>query len=220
MISPGIIFFLFKKELKQETRQKYALNGILLYVASTVFICMLSFKSLIHPATWNALLWIILIFAAINTVSKSFSQEQNERHLFVYTLIGPAELIISKVFYNAFLLSIVGLITYGFYGLFIGNIVKYPLLFLVILITGCITFATILTFIAAIASKTSNNSGLMAILGIPLLTPALLTIIKASKNTIDGLDGSLVIDELMILILLNLISISLSYLLFPYLWRD
>ena len=54
---------LLGKELILEWRQKYALNGILLYLTSTIFICYLSFSlgsGQINAASWNALLWIIL----------------------------------------------------------------------------------------------------------------------------------------------------------------
>jgi len=35
---------LFKKEVKLEWRSKYAFNGVLLYVVSTVFVCYISFE--------------------------------------------------------------------------------------------------------------------------------------------------------------------------------
>ena len=72
------------KEMLLEWRSKYALNGVLLYVVSTVFVCYLSFIS-IEKLTWNALFWIIMLFASINAVSKSFLQESKGLHLYIYT---------------------------------------------------------------------------------------------------------------------------------------
>lgn len=214
------VFIILKKEINQEIRQKHAINGILLYAASTVFICMLSFRSIIHPATWNALFWIIMLFASVNTLTKAFLYEQNERQLYIFSLISAQNLIIGKIIYNAVLLSLIGLITFLFYSLFIGNIVQDLSMFCLVLIIGCIAFSTILTFISAVSSKTSNNTSVMAILGIPLLTPTLLTVIKASKNAVDGLSRSESWDEILILVCLNIVAGLLSYILFPYLWRD
>ena len=65
------ISFLFRKEMMLEWRQKYALGGILLYVTSTVFVVFLSFVKVL-PDVWNALFWIISLFASVNAVAKSF----------------------------------------------------------------------------------------------------------------------------------------------------
>jgi heme exporter protein B len=74
------ITFLLKKETLLELRQKYALGGILLYVASTVFVVKLSFLKT-APEVWNALFWIISLFASLNAVVKSFVQENSAAFL-------------------------------------------------------------------------------------------------------------------------------------------
>jgi len=56
------IKFLVLKDIKLEFKQRYAINGILLYVVSTIFVSYLSFAKIIDPATWNSLFWIIMPF--------------------------------------------------------------------------------------------------------------------------------------------------------------
>lgn len=83
---------LLYKEFLVEWRLRYAINGMLLYVVSTIFVCYMSFKlkaGEISPTTWNALLWIVLLFAAVNSISKSFVQEKEGRTYFYYTLASP-----------------------------------------------------------------------------------------------------------------------------------
>src|ERR1035437_8050595 len=104
------IKYLFKKEVKLEMRNKYALGGILLYVVSTVFVSYLSFKQIINPATWNALFWIILLFASINGVAKSFINETRGRQLYLYTLASPQAVILSKILYNSLLLTVLSIL--------------------------------------------------------------------------------------------------------------
>jgi heme exporter protein B len=60
----------------------------------------------------------------------------------------------------------------------------------------------------------------MAILGFPVLIPLQLTILKLSKNAVDGLPWDKSYQEMLTLIALTLITAITSYLLFPYLWRD
>ena len=211
---------LIAKEILIEWRQKYAFNGILLYIVSTVFVCYLSFKNIIDPPTWNALFWIIMLFVSVNAIAKSFVQENSARQLYIYTLISPQALILSKMIYNPILMIFLSLVCFGFYSLLIGYIVQDTLLFLVSLILGSMGFSTVLTMVSAIAAKTNNNATLMAILSFPMLIPLLMIVIKVSKNAVDGLDRSVSYDYILILMLLNLIVVILSYLLFPYLWRD
>src|SRR5688572_5280116 len=98
---------LFVKEFFLELRQKYAINGILLYVVSTIFISYLSFKRILNPGVWNALFWIILLFASVNAASKSFIQESKGRLLYLYTVASPQAVILSKMIYNAFLIVVI-----------------------------------------------------------------------------------------------------------------
>ena len=75
---------LVEKEIRMEWRQKYAFNGVLLYVISSVYVCYMSFKfreGQMNVVTWNTLFWIIMLFASMNAVAKSFMLESNGIHL-------------------------------------------------------------------------------------------------------------------------------------------
>src|SRR3972149_6902447 len=111
---------LIQKELLIEWRQRYALGGIFLYVVATVFICYLSFKNVIEVNTWNALFWIIILFASINSIAKSFLQESRGRMLYYYTLTSPQAFVFSKIIYNSVLMLFLSLVCFGFYSLFMG----------------------------------------------------------------------------------------------------
>lgn len=211
--------FLLKKEILLEWRSKYALNGILLYVVSTVFVCYLSFKTT-PPLVWNALFWVILLFAAINAIAKSFMQESRGRLLYYYQVASPQAIIISKIIYNILLMILMATIALLFYSLVFQNPIVDVLLYFFTVLIGAISFSTVFTMISAIASKAGNNGTLMAILSFPVIIPLLILIIKLSKNAMDGLDRSVSLDEIAVLAAINLIVIAISLLLFPYLWRD
>ena len=123
------IKFLIHKEIVQEWRSKYALNGILLYVVSTVFVCYLAFREITSPPTWNALFWIIMLFASINAVTKSFIQESRGRQLYYYTITSPQAIIISKIIYNIGLMLLLSMIALGFYTLVFKNLMGDPLFY-------------------------------------------------------------------------------------------
>lgn len=210
---------LIKKELLLEWRSKYALNGVLLYVVSTVFVCFLSFVST-DKVTLNALFWIIMLFASINAVSKSFLQESRGRQVYIYTIASPLALIISKTIYNALLMMVLTVIALGFYILVFDFGPEDLGLYLLAALLGSLSFSTIFTMVSAIASKAGNGGMLMAILSFPIIIPVLVVLIKLTKNAMDGLDRSVSLDEIGLLLIINALVMSVSVLLFPYLWRD
>lgn len=211
--------YLVYKEMLLEWRSKYAFNSILLYVVSTVFVCYQAFRS-VDGTVWNALFWIILLFASINAISKSFVQESRGRQLYYYTLVSPNAVILSKIIYNIALMLVLSLIALLTYSVIFRNPIGDPFLYFVSVVLGSISFATVFTMISGISAKANNNGTLMAILSFPVIIPLLIVLIKLSKNAMDGLDRSVSYDEIFVLLAINAIVISVSLLLFPYIWRD
>lgn len=214
---------LIEKEIRLEWRQRYALNGMILYIVSTVFVCYMSFalKSKgMEPITWNTLFWIILLFTAVNSITKSFTQERAGRQLYYYTLASPQGIILSKIIYNIVLLLALSLIGLFIYIIFLGNPVQNLLMYLTAVVIGAIGFSSTLTMVAGIASKAENTSTLMAVLSFPIILPMLSMLIRLSKNAIDGLEWNTSYDEILILLAIDAIVITISYLLFPFLWRS
>ncbi len=214
---------LVRKEIILEWRQRYALNGMILYIISTVVVCYMSFnlkRAQLNEVTWNALLWIILLFTAVNAIAKSFMQERQGRQLYYYTLVSPQAILVSKIVYNTGLMLLLTLIGFAFYALVLHNPVQDLPLFLLALVLGAIGFATTFTMVSGIASKANNNATLMSILSFPVIIPTLLMLIKISKNAVDGLDRASSMDEILTLIAINMIVVTVSYVLFPYLWRS
>ena len=211
---------LIGKEIRLELKQKYVLNGILLYLVSTIFVTYLAFDRIIDTDTWNSLFWIILLFVAVNGISKSFIQESPARHFYYYTIVSPQAILLSKVIYNLLLMTILSVLSFVFFILLMGNLVVNIPLFLITLVLGSLGLASILTMVAAIASRASNNFSLMAILSFPIVLPLLGTLIKVSKSALSAAQWSGNYGFIIILITINVIVIILAHLLFPYLWRD
>jgi heme exporter protein B len=213
------ISFLLKKEFTLEWRQKYAISGILLYVLSTVFIIYISFQR-VSPQVWNVLFWIIMLFASVNAVVKSFVQESGQRQMYYYQLANPLAILLSKMIYNAALLLLLGLLTYGALAFVAGNPVQEAAYFALALVLGGVGFSVTFTFVSAIASKADNNSTLMAILSFPVVIPILLVLVNLSAHAIGFLQGTMINQDIMLLAAVDLILIALGLVLFPFLWRD
>ncbi|WP_018344624.1 heme exporter protein CcmB [Cytophaga aurantiaca] len=214
---------LVKKEFLLEFRLRYMFNAVLVYLAGAIFICYFAFFGRggdLSPMTWNALFWIIVLLASVNAASRSFLLERSSRHYYYYFLASPGAIILSKLIYNIVLLILMAMVGLALFTLMMGNAVQDLTMFIGITIIGASCLAATLTFIAAIAAQTQHSMTLMAVLSFPVVIPVLLILIKVSKSAIDGLERSLAYQDLMVLLAVNVITITVSYLLFPYLWKN
>jgi len=210
-------------EWRLDRRQKHAWGSLALYVVSTVYTCHLGVKRLSTVATWNALFWIILLFAAFNALARSFQREDGGRQLYLHTLAHPRNVVLARTLYNAVTLVLLSLISLATYVLFIGDraLAEADMgLFIATMLLGAIGLACTLTLIAAIAARAGSGPGLMAILGFPIVLPLLLATLRASKLALDGVAWSTVSNYLLAIGALDVLAVSLSAILFPYLWRD
>jgi heme exporter protein B len=88
------------------------------------------------------------------------------------------------------------------------------------LILGSLGLSSVLTMVAAIASRASQNFSLMAILSFPIILPLLGSLMKVAGKAMQVSDWQGVGDFVVILLTINFAVIVLAYLLFPYLWKD
>ena len=225
MSLPTEIWLLLLKDLRLEWRQRSALGGLLLYVGGTVFVSYLSFSLRGGPPpapAWNALFWVILLFAALGAAGRGLPQESAGLRLYYYTVARPEAVILAKIAYNALLLLALALPGLLLYSLLLGSPVQDWPLYAASIALGAVSLATSLTLVSGIAARAGQGSGgtLLAVLGLPVLVPVLLLLIRISKNALDGLTRDASQGPLLALLALNFIVVAVSYLLFPYLWRS
>ena len=216
----GEIKYLLLKDLSLELKLKHTLGSIILFAFSTIFICYLGFLNIVDQFTWNALFWIIILFAATNSISRSFTQEGEQRFLYYYFIVRPQSVILAKSIYNSIITLLIALLSFGLYLVVMGNPVNNIYLFFSGLVLGVIGFSLPMTMVAAIASKAGNNPVMMSILSFPIVIPVIINCIKISKIAIDGLDVSFSFDEMAVLLAIDVIVVVLSVILFPYLWKN
>lgn len=212
---------LLKKEFLLEFRQKSALGGVLVYVAGTIFVSALCFKGRLDKPSWNALFWIITLFTSVTISGRSFQRESGGQALFSYIYYKPSHFVLAKCIYNMIFMLVLSLVTFFFYGFFIRNEVENMTLFLIVLTLAGMGLAAVLTLMSAIASKAGGSFSLMSILSLPVLMPLILVVIRLSKQAVDGIEWAGVSYSLLVtLAALNVLSVGLAFLLFPYLWRE
>lgn len=212
---------LLKKDILLELRQQHTFYGLLLYIASTVFVLYLSLPETPDAEIWNSLFWVIQLFVCVTTVAKSFLQETRGRMLYFYSITSPLEFILAKLIFNMFLMLMMSMVSLGLFFVFLENPVQDALRFTGIVILGGVSLSLVFTLMSAIAAKAQQNAALIAILGFPVILPQLLLLMKLSKAGFAEVfrDGA-VFQLAGLIILLDVLVIVLAGILFPYLWKD
>ena len=213
------IWTLFKKDLLLEVRQQYTFYGVLLYVASTIFVLYLSMGQP-DGDVWRGLFWMIQLFICVNAVAKSFVQEGRGRLLYFYSIAGARDFILSKLLFNALLMLLMSLVSLFLFMLMLGNPLVHSISFLLLSCLGGISLSLVFTFLAAIAARAQQSAALMAILGFPLIIPQLLLLNRASTIAFQDVLQAGLPGMIALIVGLDMMIIALAVVLFPFLWKD
>jgi heme exporter protein B len=214
------VITLLKKDILLEFRQKHTFYGVLLYIASTIFVLYLSIESP-DANVWNGLFWTIQLFICVNAVAKSFLQESKGRMLYFYSIASPVEFIVAKMLYNLLLMVVMSLLSLMLFTVFLGNPVEKSGWFIGIVVLGGASISIVFTLMSAIAAKAQQNAALIAILGFPVILPQLLLLMRLSKAAFAEVFRQGAVMQLSLLISgLDVLVIAMAVILFPYLWKD
>jgi CcmB protein. len=213
------IFTLFKKDILLEFRQQYSFYGILLYVASTIFVLYLAMGQP-ENMVWNGLFWMMQLFICVNAVAKTFLQEGNGRQLYFYSLCSPVHFMLARMMFNAALMLLMNLISLLLFTVLLGSPLSHPFLFLSISCFGACSISLVFSFLAAIAARAQQNAALMAILGFPLIIPQLMLLMRLSTLAFSDVLQSGLVSIILLLACFDIMVVILSVILFPFLWKD
>ena len=217
-MSPTVLT-LIRKDILLEFRQQHSFYGVLLYVASTIFVLYLAMGQPESPI-WNGLYWMIQLFVCVNAVAKSFLQESRGRQLYFYSICNPAHFILARMLFNAVLMLVMNGISLGLFFLLLGSPLVHTGWFVLISGFGAVSISLVFSFLAAIASRAQQNAALMAILGFPLIVPQLKLLMRLSSVAFSDVFQSGWISMFGLMAGFDALVIVLSLILFPYLWKD
>jgi len=214
------IITLLKKDFLLELRQQHTFFGILLYVASTIFVLYLAMGQP-ESTVYNAIFWMIQLFVCVNAVAKSFLQESKGRMLYFFSITSPENFIIAKLIYSTVVMLLMVFISLLLFRILLGNPVNNYFQFIEIACLGGVSLSLVFTLMAAIAAKAQQNAAVMAILGFPLIIPQLLLLIRLSRYAFGEVfrEGAL-LQIVLLLVALDILVVVLAIVLFPFLWKD
>ncbi len=213
----------FRKEIAMEFRSRIALSALFLFMVITIStIAFTTAGEKIEKYIASALLWIVLFFGSMTGLSRTFVMEEERGTSLLLKLSSrPIEVFFGKLLFTMTLsmsLSILGAGLFLFFlpSLIIGNMMLYWIM--VIILSVCM--ASAITAIAAIISKANGKGALFPVLSFPVLLPPALLGIEALSMAIHGANVSEAGSTIIVLLSYAGIMISVSSLLFEFIWNE
>jgi len=213
----------FTKDLHAELRTRYALNALIMFVVVTLSIILFSTAGeTISPSLSAGILWIIIFFAAMSGLSRSFvSEEERGTTMTLQLWVKPTSVLLGKLAFNAMLIYVLNAMIIAAYLLTMPTFtIQSPVIFFVTILIGSFGLASASTFIAAIISKANSKGTLYPVLSFPILLPLLMSVIDATRLSVEGASITDAADDIKIMVSYAVVVTTLSIILFDFVWRD
>ena len=171
-----------------------------------------------------ALLWIILLFAALSGLARVFVREEEAGTAPLLKLYAPPTAVYAgKWLFNSALVFAVEAVSVPLFLLVLPlESVNFGLLFGVLLLGG-LGLSGASTFVAAlISSASSGKSALFFVAAFPVLLPLLLIAVQGTIGAFDSLPSHIAKArvDIEMLAIYSLVTTTASFLLFEYVWNE
>lgn len=213
---------ILKKEITQELRTKYALNTILAFTGAALLLILFTLSAQqLDEQPKSGLVWIIILFAAMTGMMRSFVQESEKKTWGLLQLHAkPTDIYLGKLFYNFLFLLILHLFTFFFYTVMMNLDVVNLGYFIGSILFGAVGLSSVTTLTSAMIARADRKGAVFSVLCIPLVVPLLLILTRTTRFAFgDGLSAS-ALNDMMALVGYCGVTISAGIMLFEYIWED
>ena len=220
MIKPALSIFL--KEVAIELRTRYAMNTLLAFTGASLLLILFTLRAdQMDPTPKSGLVWIIILFAAMTGMMRSFVHEADKKTWDLLKLhANPSEIFTGKLVYNFVFLLVLHLFTFFFYIIMMGMpIASLPYL-VSALVFGAAGLAGVTTLTSAMIAQADRRGAVFSVLCIPLVVPLLLILTSVTKTAL--IEGSTAgsLNDLAALVGFCGVTISAGIILFDFIWED
>lgn len=197
--------------------------GLILFAVATIYACYQVTGRRAEMESWNALVWVVLLFSAFNAIAKSWPDDEESFRNYLKHVVRPQEWILARMAYFSLIFTALTGIVFVAFSLFMGTefIPGWrSLYFLAGMEMTALALASLLSMIQSIAIRAGGGFSLIAVLGLPLIIPV---VIISTRFGVDILHGIAIMDTVQNLLFLATLTagfVGFGYILFPYLWRD
>jgi heme exporter protein B len=213
------------KDLRAEFRTRVALSSLGLFALTTLIAVAYSvgpfrISTDDRPFLLAVLLWIVVFFAALAGLDRSFVKEE-ESHTAPLLRLSADPLVVwaGKLLFNVVLISLLMIVLVPLFCVLMGYTIQLLGWFVVLLVAGGFTLAAVSTIVAAIIARAAGRGALFPVLALPLLLALLVFLIQGTTAAAEG-SVATIQASLRAIISLGGVMTVVSAFLFPVVWND
>lgn len=210
------------KEIRVEWRTRSGLSAALLFtVAAPVALSFSLIRQRPEPATLGGLLWVVLLFAALIGLMRTFLHEEESGTARLLRLhAAPDAVFAGKALFSLGLLLVTQLVAVPLFLILFHGRIALPWLLVAGLVLGDLGLAAGATLLGAIASRGRARGALFVALSLPVMLPLLVLATAVTAAALGATGGiSEAKPPLQMLALYDILLVVSAWLLFPGAWR-
>jgi len=214
---------LFKKDFHSELRTRYAINSLAMFIIVALSVILFAVgQEKISEELTGGLFWVVIFFTSMSGLARAFvSEEERGTSLTLQLIAAPSTVFSGKLVFNIILVFCMNTVIALLYAaLFESFVIQNFSLFFLSFVLGNIGLAVSSTIIAAIIAKAGAKGTLYPVLSFPILLPLILTSVQLTLFSLDGKSIENAKYELAIVVGYDVIMLTVSYMLFDFIWKD
>jgi heme exporter protein B len=207
------------KDLQAELRSRELVGsmGLFALLSILIFSFALELDRIARTESVSGVLWVTVVFASVLGLNRSLAMERDQGNLDAL-LLAPVErtaIFFGKLIGNFLFTLVVGLILILLMTV-LYNLTLTRLWLVLVLVLGTLGFSTIGTLLATMTVQTRARESLLPIVMMPVALPLLLSAVRATTGILNDAPQDDWLAWMQILAILNLIYMTMSFLLFEY----
>jgi heme exporter protein B len=217
--SAAAVWAILRKECRSEWRTRWGLNAALLFSVTTLTAVSFAVGRMPDRGdVLSALLWIVLLFAALASLAHAFVREVEGHTLSVLRLVAsPTEIALGKLLFNLVFLLVLEIVTVPLFLTLMGAPPPRWGAFTSVLLLGTLGLAAAGTLIGALIAQTRSRGALFAAVSLPLLLPVLAAAVSGTRAQWAG---GAIDAQVRMLASYALGVLAVSLMLYDHLWEE
>jgi heme exporter protein B len=213
------------KDLRSELRTKVAVNSLALFALTTLVAVSYTIGPYRlpvedRPFLLSVLLWIVIFFAALAGLDRSFVKEEESRTAQLLRLsAAPTVVWAGKLIFNLVLIGALMTMIVPLFCILMGFEIAMPWRFVGLLAAGGFTLAVMTTIVAAIIAQALTRGALFSVLSLPLLLPLMIILVQGTTAAATAEVGTFADSIRAVLTMAGTMTV-LSLWLFPVVWNE
>jgi len=216
----GALWAILRKEVLSLHRTRHWIAAEVYFIVGAVLLVLFALPPVGLDADVRAgLVWVVLYFAAMMTVARTYAMEQDRGTLLYLMHTAPSDAVYwGKLVSSVCWVIAVGIVQWLLMGMV--GLVQWGVAVAVAVVAGCAAIGGVTSLLAAIVATTQLRSWVFVTLAFPVVLPIFFLAIESTATALAGGNLGTIAPELGLMLLYTTIISIVAWWLFPSVWNQ